>query len=75
MKRIRDAGRQSLAEDLFDSDARFSKVMLEHVGYDDNDEQLYINIHTDNNFLATANVISQDVQQLERFENYNHKWQ
>ena len=38
--RIRDAGRQSLAEDLFDSDARFSKVMLEHVGHDDN-EKLY----------------------------------
>ena len=44
VKRIRDAGRQSLVEDLLDSDARFSKVMLEHVGYDDNDEQLYIHI-------------------------------
>ena len=44
VKRIRDAGRQALAEELLDSDARFSKVMSEHVGYDDNDEQLYIHI-------------------------------
>ena len=38
VKRIRDAGRQSLAEDISDSDARFSKVMLEHVGYDNDDD-------------------------------------
>ena len=43
VKRIQDAGRQSLAEDISDSDARFSKVMLEHVGYD-NDDEKYIHI-------------------------------
>ena len=46
VKRIRDAGRQSLAEDLLDGDARFSKVMLEHVGYDDNDENIYMYKHS-----------------------------
>ena len=45
VKRIRDAGRQSLTEDLLDSDARFSKVMLEHVGYD-NDENISIYKHS-----------------------------
>ena len=46
VKRIRDAGRQSLAEDISDSDARFSKVMLEHVGYDNDDENIYIYKHS-----------------------------
>ena len=46
VKRIRDAGRQSLAEDISDSDARFSKVMLEHVGYDNDDKNIYINKHS-----------------------------
>ena len=46
VKRIRDAGRQSLAEDISDSDARFSKVMLEHVGYDNDDENISIYKHS-----------------------------
>ena len=52
VKRIRDAGRQSLAEDISDSDARFSKVMLEHVGYDNDDIYKYRFSH----FLPTTVV-------------------
>ena len=45
VKRIQDAGRQSLAEDLLDSDTRFSKVILEHVVNDDNEEQFKHSLH------------------------------